>query len=167
MLVQVVDVFEHGTPAADTDVVERAEVLGVFREADAAAVGDDGDVESATIGVVSGDCGEGIGQEKKKKMVMGWRGRSGSGKKAYFLAINSTARTSLTPPILHASIWQTSMAPEARNCLNMTLFWHISPVATPMPSGARAVRMALWPRMSSGEVGSSMNHGLNSARCCM
>ena len=29
----------------------------------------------------------------------------------------------------------------------------------------RASLMALWPRMSSREVGSSINHGLNGARC--
>lgn len=52
----------------------------------------------------------------------------------------------------------------------MMRFWHISPVATPIgPWGVldRAFRIAAWPRMSSGDVGSSMNHGLNSDNCCI
>lgn len=67
----------------------------------------------------------------------------------------------------------------------MTRFWHISPVATPTPRGLRALRIAAWPRMSSGDVGSSINlhivrvyhsrrgfrdttyQGLNSASCFM
>lgn len=51
-----------------------------------------------------------------------------------------TARTSLTPPSLQASIWQYCMALAFRNCLNITLFWHISPVATPIPSGRSACK---------------------------
>lgn len=39
----------------------------------------------------------------------------------------------------------------------MILFWQCSPVATPMPWGFRALRIAAWPRISSGEVGSSIN----------
>ena len=54
MLVQVVDVLEDGELSRHDHVVDRAEVLGVFGEADAAGVGDYGDGES-------GDGGEGVG----------------------------------------------------------------------------------------------------------
>ena len=53
MLVQVVDVLEDGELSRHDDVVDRAEVLGVFGEADTAGVGDYGDGES-------GDGGKGL-----------------------------------------------------------------------------------------------------------
>ena len=62
------------------------------------------------------------------------------------------------PPSRQASICTTSIAPRMMNCLNMMRFWHISPVAT--CTGATASRILRWPSMSSGLVGSSMNHGL-------
>lgn len=51
-----------------------------------------------------------------------------------------TASTSLTPPSRQASIWQYCMALAFKNCLNITRFWHISPVATPIPSGTSACK---------------------------
>ena len=44
MLVQMVHVLEHRQLARNDDVVDGAEVLGVFGQADAAGVRDDGDV---------------------------------------------------------------------------------------------------------------------------
>ena len=60
-----------------------------------------------------------------------------------------------------ASSWQKSMASAWNICLNSTRFMPCSPVATPI--GATARRIAAWPRMSSGLVGSSIHSGLNSA----
>jgi hypothetical protein len=74
----------------------------------------------------------------------------------HFLAISRTAKTSLTPPSRQASIWQKSIASACRSCLNRTRFWQCSPVATFMPYGCNAFRMAAWPRTSSGDVGSSI-----------
>lgn len=71
--------------------------------------------------------------------------------------MSSTLSTSLTPARRHESIWQTSMASACRSCLNTMRLCACSPVATPMPWGFRAFRIAAWPRMSSGAVGSSMN----------
>src|SRR5213592_1920573 len=51
---------------------------------------------------------------------------------ANFVARSSTARTSLTPPSRQLSIWQNRIAPACMSCLNMTLFEHCSPVATPI-----------------------------------
>ena len=50
----------------------------------------------------------------------------------------------------------TCIAPVCRNCLNIVLFWHISPVATPIPYFSRASLIFLCPMTSSGEVGSSI-----------
>ena len=68
-----------------------------------------------------------------------------------------TLSTSLTPARRHASIWQTSIASAWRSCLNTIRLCACSPVATPIPCGFSARRMAACPRMSSGAVGSSMN----------
>ena len=45
----MVDVFQDGESSGDDNVVDCAEMLGIFREADAAGVGDDGDVEPERI----------------------------------------------------------------------------------------------------------------------
>ena len=65
--------------------------------------------------------------------------------------------TSLTPPRRQPSSWQTSMAPAWNICLNMTRLWQCSPVAT--RTGATSARTIMWPRMSSGLVGSSIQYG--------
>ena len=36
--------------------------------------------------------------------------------------------------VLGSYTWQYCIAPDMRNCLNITLFWHASPVATPVPA---------------------------------
>ena len=59
------------------------------------------------------------------------------------------AKTSLTPPTRHASIWHMPIAPEVINCLNSIRFAQCSPVATRMPKGAMARAMARWPNTSS------------------
>ena len=51
MLVQMIHVFQHGKLARHDNVVDCAEVLSVFGEADATGVRDDRDVESAKLGV--------------------------------------------------------------------------------------------------------------------
>ena len=48
-------------------------------------------------------------------------------------AMSNTANTSFNPPILQLSIWQNWNPLAWNNCLNMTLFWQCSPVATPIP----------------------------------
>ncbi len=101
------------------------------------------------------------------KQLSKMQSRSATSVWTYFFAISMTASPSLTPPNRQASIWHTSMAWDARSCLKITRFWHISPVATPIPKGNKASRIALCPSTSSGEVGSSMNHGLKGARCSM
>jgi len=54
-----------------------------------------------------------------------------------------------------------SMAPDVMSCLNMMRFWQCSPVATQMPYlGNSASRTALWPKISSGEVGSCASWGV-------
>ena len=78
------------------------------------------------------------------------------------LARSITASTSFTPPSRQESIWQNRIAPACISCLKITRFWHISPVATPMGATPRAI--AAWPSTSSGDVGSSIHHGSNSAR---
>ena len=56
----------------------------------------------------------------------------------YLAAMRITAMISFGPARRQVSIWQYWRAPLVRNCLNITLFWQCSPVATPIPSGARA-----------------------------
>ena len=73
--------------------------------------------------------------------------------------------TSFTPPTRQLSTWQKPIAPACRSCLKMTRFWQASPVATRMGATSRA--MAAWPSTSSGEVGSSIHQGSNSARLCI
>lgn len=75
----------------------------------------------------------------------------------HFVAMNRTLSTSLTPARRHESIWQTSIASAWKSCLNTIRLCACSPVATPIPCGFSARRMAACPRISSGAVGSSMN----------
>ena len=75
----------------------------------------------------------------------------------YLAAISSTLRTSLTPASLQESTWTTSIASACKSCLKIMRLCACSPVATPIPCGLSAFRIAAWPRMSSGAVGSSMN----------
>lgn len=147
VLVEMIHVLQNRFLAGHNNVIDRAKMLRVFREPNTARVWDHGYFEPWSLLDAS---------TQERGYVQ-----------ANFFAISRTARTSLTPPSLQASIWQTSTAPEASSCLKITRFWHISPVATPIFRGLRASRIALWPRMSSGEVGSSMNQGLNGARCAM
>jgi len=79
------------------------------------------------------------------------------GRPPHFAAMKRTLSTSLTPARRHESIWQTSIASAWRSCLNTIRLCACSPVATPIPCGFSARRMAACPRMSSGAVGSSMN----------
>jgi hypothetical protein len=79
------------------------------------------------------------------------------GAAAHFVAMRSTLSTSLTPARRHESIWQTSIASAWKSCLNTIRLCACSPVATPIPCGFSARRMAACPRISSGAVGSSMN----------
>lgn len=47
MLVQVVHILQHALLAADDDIVDGAQVLGVLGQTDTTGVGDDGDAELA------------------------------------------------------------------------------------------------------------------------
>ena len=85
------------------------------------------------------------------------RPRAGTPGSPNFAASRRTAITSFTPPIRHASIWQTSIASAWNSCLKITRFWTCSPVATRI--GAISRRMRAWPSTSSGLVGSSIHHG--------
>ena len=51
-----------------------------------------------------------------------------------------------TPPKRQQSIWQKSIAPDWRNCLNMTLLWQHFPVAIPIPNFFNPLRILAWPR---------------------
>ena len=55
------------------------------------------------------------------------------------MLINNTYPNLKVIKIKPESIWQNCMPPEARNCLNITRFWHTSPVATPIPCSFRAL----------------------------
>lgn len=79
-----------------------------------------------------------------------------------FLAIKYTDNISFTPPMRAESIWQNSKAFTCKNCLNIIRFMHISPDATPIPSGLSAFAMVACPNASSGDVGSSIHQILNS-----
>lgn len=75
----------------------------------------------------------------------------------HLAAMSKTLRTSLTPAKRHESIWATSIASAWRSCLNTIRLCACSPVATPIPCGFKAFRIAACPKISSGAVGSSMN----------
>ena len=79
-----------------------------------------------------------------------------------FAAMSKTAITSLMPATRQLSTWQNSIASACMNCLNITLFWRASPVATPIGATARAIFAC--PRISPGLVGSSIHQGPTSAR---
>ena len=68
---------------------------------------------------------------------------------------------SLTPATRHASICITSIASTCSSCLKITRLAPCSPVAIRI--GATAERIAAWPRMSFGLVGSSTQARLNPA----
>ncbi len=78
-----------------------------------------------------------------------------------FAASKRIAMFSVTPATRLASSWRMSTAPACSNWLNITALWVCSPVATLI--GATARRIAAWPSTSSGEVGSSIQYGSNSA----
>ena len=67
-----------------------------------------------------------------------------------FAASSSTASASLTPPRRQESTWQKSSAPACMSCLKITRFWHISPVATPMPAASPPARSRHGPARRRG-----------------
>lgn len=81
-----VDVFEEALLSRHAQVVDQREVLRVLVEADATAMGNDGDIEP----------GRDVSQARWLEEAF----------RTHFLASNRTAMTSFTPPNLHASIWQ-------------------------------------------------------------
>lgn len=74
-----------------------------------------------------------------------------------FLDISKTLRISVTSASLHKLIWHTLTAPTWRSCLKIIWLCAYSPVATPVPWGARAFGITTCPRILPGVVGSSMN----------